>query len=80
MYYLFYRSHAIGSRSEITASCLVSLICKIFNEKSHTINSMQSIDNEESCKQWFLSAEPCLCNIETKPRLKPKQLFWGNYK
>lgn len=40
---------------------------------------MQPTDNEESCKLWFLNAEPCLCNIEAKPRLKPKQLFWSEY-
>lgn len=40
---------------------------------------MQSDDDDElSCKQWFLTAVPCLCNIETK-RLKPKQLFCGKY-
>lgn len=74
---MYYRFHAIGSRSEITAACLVSLTYKILNEKSCTLNCMQSADNEESCKQWFLTANPCLCNIETKSRLRPKQLFLG---
>lgn len=40
---------------------------------------MQSVDNEESCKQWFLTSDTCLCNIETKSRLRPKQLFLGKY-
>lgn len=40
---------------------------------------MQSADNEESCKQWFLTAAPCLCNIKAKSKLKPKQLFCGKY-
>lgn len=52
---------------------------KIFHEKLDSLNCMQSTDNEESCKQWFLTADPCLCNIETKSRLKPKQLFWSKY-
>lgn len=54
-------------------------MCKIFKEKSYNTKSTQSIDTEELCKQWFLTAGPCLCNIEAKPRLKPKQLFWGKY-
>lgn len=41
---------------------------------------MQSADNEESCKQWFLTAVPCLCSIEAKKQLKPKQLFCGKKK
>lgn len=52
---------------------------KILYDKSYTTNSIQIADNEETCKQWFLTAHSCLCNIETKPRLKPKQLFWGKY-
>lgn len=52
---------------------------KIFNEKSFISKSIQSIDTEELCKQWFITADPCSCNIEAKPRLKPKQLFWGKY-
>jgi len=74
-----YRCHAIGSRSEITVACLVSFTCKIFTEKSYITNHTLSTDNEESCKQWFLDAVPCLCNIETNTRLKPKQLFYGKY-
>lgn len=49
---------------------------KVFYEKSY-INGTQPVENEQDCKKWFLSADPCLCNIEFKPRLKPKQLFWG---
>lgn len=52
---------------------------KILNDKSYIKNGMQFADNEESCKQWFLAAEPCLCHIESRPRLKPKQLIWGTY-
>lgn len=51
---------------------------KILNEKSLTLNSLQFDDNEENCKQWFLSTYPCLC--KTNVRLKPKQLFLGKYK
>lgn len=51
---------------------------KIIYEKTYT-NGIQPIENEQDCKQWFLSTDPCLCNIESKPRLKPKQLFWGKY-
>lgn len=82
LYYLrhiniFSRCHAVGSQSEITAACLVSLMSKIFNEKSFTMNFLQSADNEQSCKEWFLTANSCLCDIKTKTRLKPKQLFLG---
>lgn len=48
-------------------------------DKSYTINGIQTADNEDICKQWFLNAYTCLCNIEAKPRLKPKQLFSGKY-
>lgn len=54
-------------------------MCKMFTEKSYITNGTLSTDNEESCKQWFLAAVPCLCNIETNARLKPKQLFCGKY-
>jgi len=50
---------------------------KICYEKSISINCSQSDDNEENCKQRFLAAYPCLCDIKANPRLKPKQLFWG---
>jgi len=74
---MYCRCHAVGSRSEITAACLVSLVSKILNEKYFTTNDVQTIENEESCKQLFLSADNCSCNIKVQPRLKPKQLFWG---
>lgn len=74
----YYRYHATGSRSEVTVACLVSLMLKIFCDKSYTTNCSHTVDNEETCKQWFLSAHSCQCNIETKQRLKPKKLFWGN--
>lgn len=51
---------------------------KIISEKSVTLNSSQFDDNEENCKQWFLSTCPCSC--KTNLRLKPKQLFSGKYK
>jgi hypothetical protein len=76
---LYYRFHATGSCSEITAACLITQVHKILIEKSSIIHSMQSDDNEESCKQWFLTAVPCLCSIEAKSGLKPKQLFSGKY-
>lgn len=74
----YYRYHAIGSRIEITAACLVSLMCKIWHEKLYNLNNMELIDDEESCKQWFLTVDPCSCITETKPLLKPIQLFLGN--
>lgn len=74
------RYHAIGSRSEITAACLVSLMCKIWHGKLCNINGMELIDSEENCKQWFLAVDPCSCHIEAKPPLKPIQLFLGNIK
>ncbi|XP_060872004.1 ankyrin repeat and LEM domain-containing protein 2 [Metopolophium dirhodum] len=74
----YYACHAIGSRSEITGACLVTQIHTILTEKSSIIHNMQSDDDDElSCKQWFSTAVPCLCSIETK-RLKPKQLFCDN--
>jgi len=58
---------------------LVTQIHKILTEKSSIIYNMQSNgDDELSCEQWFSTAVPCLCSIETK-RLKPKQLFCGKY-
>ncbi|KAL5233652.1 hypothetical protein ACI65C_001062 [Semiaphis heraclei] len=75
----YYACHAVGSRSEITGACLVTQIHKILTEKSSIIHNMQSNDDDElSCEQWFSTAVPCLCSIETK-RLKPKQLFCGKY-
>ncbi|XP_026822178.1 ankyrin repeat and LEM domain-containing protein 2 [Rhopalosiphum maidis] len=71
----YYAFHATGSCSEITAACLITQVHKILIEKSSIIHSMQSDENEESCKQWFLTAVPCLCSIEAKSGLKPKQLF-----
>jgi len=80
---IYYRCHAIGSRSEITGACLVTQIYTILTEKSSIIHKMQSDDDDElSCKQWFSTAVPCLCSIETEietKRLKPKQLFCGKY-
>lgn len=35
------------------------------------------LNDEECCKQWFLTVNPCSCNIEAKPPLKPIQLFLG---
>ncbi|CAH1736145.1 unnamed protein product [Aphis gossypii] len=74
----YYAFHAIGSRSEITGACLITQVHNILIEKSSFTHSMQSDDNEESCKRWFLSAVPCLCSIEAKSSLKPKKLFCDN--
>jgi len=76
---LYYRFHAIGSRSEITGACLITQVHNILIEKSSITHSMQFDDNEESCKRWFLTAVPCLCSIEAKSSLKPKKLFCGMY-
>lgn len=53
-------------------------MCKIWHEKLYNINGMELTDDEESCKQWFLTVDPCSCIIEVKPLLKPIKLFSGN--